>query len=374
MDRLQQLGIAPIAGLVHHGSGPRWTSLTEPSFATGLAEYAGAVAARYPWVRDWTPVNEPLTTARFSGLYGHWYPHGRDDRTFVRTLLTQCRATLLAMEAVRAVNPAARLIQTEDLGRTSSTRILRYQARVENERRWLSIDLLCGRVDRSHRLWRYLRDSGASAAELEWFQAHACPPDVLGFNHYLTSERFLDHRLDRYPAHTHGSNGRHDYADVESVRVEEATFAEPRRLLREAWQRFRLPLAITEAHLAGTPDDQVRWLVEKWQAAHSLRASGVDIRAVAVWSVFGSFDWNCLVTRIGSFYEPGIFDVRSGTPRPTPLAGMVQQLAANQEPQHPALAQPGWWRTPERVLYPRHVASPIRAEQSYPRTVAAARD
>src|SRR3954463_15166732 len=89
---MQRLGITPIAGLVHHGSGPRWTDLTQPSFAEGLAAYAGAVGRRYPWIDAYTPINEPLTTARFSGLYGHWYPHGTDDATFVRCLLVQCRA------------------------------------------------------------------------------------------------------------------------------------------------------------------------------------------------------------------------------------------------------------------------------------------
>jgi dTDP-4-dehydrorhamnose reductase len=91
LHRLRTLGIAPIVGLVHHGSGPRGTDLTDARFAARLARYARAVARRYPWVRDWTPINEPLTTARFSGLYGHWYPHGRDARTFLRCLMTETR-------------------------------------------------------------------------------------------------------------------------------------------------------------------------------------------------------------------------------------------------------------------------------------------
>ena len=69
--RLRELGIQPIAGLVHHGSGPRYTSLLDPNFPELLARHAERVAARYPWVEMFTPVNEPLTTARFSGLYGH---------------------------------------------------------------------------------------------------------------------------------------------------------------------------------------------------------------------------------------------------------------------------------------------------------------
>src|SRR5690606_40579827 len=75
-------------------------------FARKLAGYAGALAARYPWVHWYTPVNEPLTTARFSGLYGHWFPHGRDEPTFWRTLRNQCRGTVLAMRAIRRVQPA----------------------------------------------------------------------------------------------------------------------------------------------------------------------------------------------------------------------------------------------------------------------------
>jgi dTDP-4-dehydrorhamnose reductase len=199
LQRLRELEIRPIAGLVHHGSGPRHTSLLDDGFAEGLAEYAGAVATRYPWLNDYTPVNEPLTTARFSGLYGHWYPHANDGLSFARALLNECRATVLAMNAIRKVNPQARLVQTDDLGKTSSTEALVYQADFENERRWLAFDLLCGRVTREHSMWGYLRWVGIASAELEWFLRHPCPPDIIGINHYLNSERFLDERLERYP-------------------------------------------------------------------------------------------------------------------------------------------------------------------------------
>ena len=69
LPRLLQLGITPIVGLVHHGSGPMHTSLVDPRFPDKLAQYAGAVARRYPWVEYYTPVNEPLTTARFSAAW-----------------------------------------------------------------------------------------------------------------------------------------------------------------------------------------------------------------------------------------------------------------------------------------------------------------
>jgi dTDP-4-dehydrorhamnose reductase len=267
LSRLRELGVRPIVGLVHHGSGPPHTSLLDPAFPDGLARFARSVAERYPWVEDYTPVNEPLTTARFSGLYGHWYPHGRDLGSFVRALLQQCRATALAMRAVREVNPNARLVQTEDFGVTFSTDRLAYQATHENERRWLSLDLLSGRVARDHALHRYLCDAGATPEELARFVEEPCVPDVIGINHYVTSDRFLDDRLDRYPAHVHGGNDLDAYADVEAVRVVCEGWSGHRRLLVAAFQRYGRPVAITEAHLGGPRDEQLRWLMEAWRGA-----------------------------------------------------------------------------------------------------------
>jgi dTDP-4-dehydrorhamnose reductase len=351
LGRLRELNINPVVGLLHHGSGPRHTSLTDPDFPSKLSAYARAVAERYPWVEDYTPVNEPLTTARFSGLYGLWYPHGRDDRTFARALLTQLRGVVLAMREVRAVNPAARLVQTEDVGRSFSTNRLRYQAEFENERRWLTFDLLSGRVTRGHAMWDYLRWAGVDANDLEWFVENTCPPSIVGVNYYVTSERFLDERVGRYPPHTHGGNGRDAYADVEAVRVRAEGLAGARSMLSEVWERYRLPLAVTEAHMGCTRDEQMRWLAEIWSEACSLGAEGVNVLAVTAWALFGSYDWNSLVTRDAGHYEPGAFDVRAPRPRPTATAHLIRDIAHGVEHGHPTLTAPGWWRRLDRLTY-----------------------
>ncbi|GLC24322.1 family 1 glycosylhydrolase [Roseisolibacter agri] len=361
LDRLRALGVRPVVTLLHHGSGPRDTSLLDPGFPARFAAYARAAAERYPWVEEWTPINEPLTTARFSALYGVWYPHARDDRSFARAFVHQMQAIALAMRAIRAVIPHARLVQTEDLGKTHATPALRYQAAFENERRWATADLLTGRLAPRDAMWRFLVERGGiDARVLHEFRKAPCPPDLLGINHYLTSERFLDRRLRRYPAHAHGGNGTHRYADVEAVRVLAEGTEGPEALLREAWDRHHLPLAVTEVHLACTREQQLRWLDRVWHAALRLRAGGVDVRAVTAWAAFGSFDWNSLLTRDAGHYEPGLFDVRAPSPRPTALAAMVRDLATHGRCEHPALAGPGWWEAPERLIYPparRHGAS-----------------
>ena len=351
LRQLRELGLRPIVGLVHHGSGPRSTSLLDARFPALLARYAGAVAERYPWVEDWTPVNEPLTTARFSALYGHWYPHARDDLSFVRALLNQCRAVVLAMDAIRGVVPNARLVQTDDLGKTHATDALAYQADYENVRRWLTFDLLCGRVRPGHSMWEWLLRAGIEQHALEWFLERPCPPDVVGINHYLSSERFLDERVGRYPERERGGNGRHAYADVLAARVLANGAAGPYALLREAWERYRLPVAVTEAHNGCTREEQLRWLDEVWRGASDLRDEGADVRAVTVWSLLGAYDWHEMCTTRDGVYEPGAFDVRSRQPRPTALAKMARALARDGRYEHPVLASPGWWTRRERLLY-----------------------
>jgi dTDP-4-dehydrorhamnose reductase len=124
-------------------------------------------------------------------------------------------------------------------------------------------------------------------------------------------------------------------------------------VLRAAWKRYRLPVAITELHLGCTREEQMRWLLEAWTAAHAVRAEGADVRAVTVWALLGSYDWNSLLTRDAGHYEPGAFDVRAPEPRPTALAGMMAELAAGRDATHPVLDTPGWWRRPERYGYRR---------------------
>lgn len=351
LNQLRELKIKPVVGLVHHGGGPRSTSLVDAEFAPGLARWAGLVAQRYPWIHAYTPVNEPVTTARFSTLYGFWFPHARDDRAFARAMVNQCRATVLSMREIRRFNPDALLIQNDDIGEVYSTPAMEYQAKFENARRWLSFDLLCGRVVAGHTMHHYLRWYGISDEELDWFAANPCPPDVIGLDHYVTSNRFLDEHVEAYPRQARGSNGQHEYVDVEAVRVDLPRLASVRDLLRETWQRYQKPVAITEAHLGCTREEQMRWLQEVWQNAQQARREGIPVQAVTAWSLLGSHDCDSMLTREGSHYEPGAFDTRAPSPRETALASMTRALGRGEKFSHPVLAQPGWWRREGRVLF-----------------------
>ena len=362
LNNIREKNIDVIAGLVHHGSGPAFTDLTDPEFPYLLADYAGKVAEQFPWINFYTPVNEPLTTARFSGLYGLWYPHHTNDRSFVQILLNELKGVVLSMNAIRKINPHARLIQTEDLGKTYSTPRLRYQASFENQRRWLTFDLLCGKVIRTHPLWQYFLDQNIPEEDLEFFIENPCVPDVFGFNHYLTSERFLDDRLHLYPVHTHGSNGIDKYADVEAVRVEVKEETGIEVLLKEAWVRYQQPLAVTEVHLHCHREEQLRWFKHVWEAASNLRSENIPIIAITAWAMLGSYGWNRLLTEPKGEYEPGVFDLRGGYLRPTALAGFIQETASFRHSYHHLSNGNGWWQRSIRLIYEPNY-------QSFQRTV-----
>jgi dTDP-4-dehydrorhamnose reductase len=368
LRRLRELGIRPILGLLHHGSGPAHTSLVDPVFPAAFARYAAAVARRYPDVLDWTPLNEPLTTARFSCLYGTWYPHARDTGQFWRAVVTQAEATIAAMVAIREVIPGARLVQTDDLGRTLAEPEVSQVADYYNDRRWLFWDLITGRVRPDHPLWWEGEEAGL-ADRLRALADTPCPPAIIGVNHYPTSDRFLRARRGDWDITLDAP-----FEDLAAVRVAEATPPGVAGALREAWERYRLPVAVTECHLGCTREEQLRWVRRTWDAAERLRREGVDVRAVTAWALMGNQDWVNLLTLDSGHYESGAFDARGERVRPTAVARLLAALPrAATRPQlvrpgaRPAapladprrfghlqtIAQePGWWEREMRCMDP----------------------
>jgi dTDP-4-dehydrorhamnose reductase len=166
-------------------------------------------------------------------------------------------------------------------------------------------------ADEGHPLWRWLTvRAGVPAPVLADLAERPSPPDLLGVHHYPPSDRFLDERMERYPAWSHGGNAERRYADVELIRV----LGDERNGLREAVletsERYAAPIAMTEVHIGGTRTDQLAWWWSAVRAADELRARGHDVRAVTAWAAFGSFDWPSLLTRADGWYEPGLFDAR----------------------------------------------------------------
>jgi dTDP-4-dehydrorhamnose reductase len=338
LDALRARGIDPIVTLLHHGSGPRFTDLLDPAFPLWFAEYAEATATAFPWVRRWTPINEPLTTARFATLYGVWYPNMRDDRAFGRAMVNQTLAQQAAMRRIRRVIPDAEFVLTDDLQRFTAgdEGVAEYVAFLR-ERVYLSAELVAGRVDDDHPLAAFLIGRcGVNALELGIMTRDACVPDLVAFNHYPHSERYVFSQAEAA-------------GDVPAVYVMGEASPAIGPLLRAAAERLRLPLAVGEVHVHASAPERVRWLAQQAADVVAARDDGVDIRALGAWAAFGMVDWHSLLRETAGVAEDGVYTFAGavGTPEPTLVADAIRELAATGRIDDRGVR--GWWERDDRA-------------------------
>ena len=209
----------------------------------------------------------------------------------------------------------------------------RYQARHENERRWLSLDLLDGRVDAKHewhsrllrrrhrrrrdRAVRRRRGAAGHARHQPLSDQRALPRPP----HPSISLAAAGRERPRHLCRRRGGTG-------EAARGRKP---ELRRACAKPGIATGMPIAITEVHHGCHRDEQLRWFAEVWETATQLRAEGMDLRAVTLWSMFGNVDWRFLLTQRNGFYDTGAFDARSGTPRPTVIAQAAKAYAQGRD-------------------------------------------
>ncbi len=340
LNGLAERGVEPIVTLLHHGSGPAYTGLLDPAFPRLFAEYAQATARRFPWVTRWTPINEPLTTARFSTLYGAWYPNGVfDDAAFGRAIVNQALAIAAASERIREIIPQASCMLTEDLQSFTAAdeRVEAYVAH-KRERMYLSGELLQGRVVDGHPMHRYLTERcGIAAGELARLARRPQPPDVMGWNYYPYSERWVE------------SSGDGGYRNVGMVEVAPERL-DLRRLLAGAHARLGLPCALAEVHVRGDERERARWMLQRWEDVRAVRADGVPVVAFGAWAAFGMVDWESLLRRADGAREDGIYTYAgpTGQPLPTLVSEVVSGLAAGRSVALPA--ELGWWENIRAVV------------------------
>ncbi|MFL5688870.1 MAG: family 1 glycosylhydrolase, partial [Chloroflexota bacterium] len=76
---LRERGIEPIADLLHFAVPDRLHGIGDPAMPAAFLTYAAAFADRYPWIRQYTPVNEPYITSLLSAKKGWWNEQRKSD-------------------------------------------------------------------------------------------------------------------------------------------------------------------------------------------------------------------------------------------------------------------------------------------------------
>jgi beta-glucosidase/6-phospho-beta-glucosidase/beta-galactosidase len=269
---MRRRGLEPIADLMHFGVPDDLSGIGDPRLPDRYRAYAAAFADRYPWVRWYTPVNEPFITAWFSARVGWWNERETSDRAFVRALDNVVTCAIAGMAEIRARRSDAVFLQSDACERfTASAPDAEARARHRQEVGFLAFDLTYGReLEPTTRRW--LLRSGMTPERLAWFDRHGSRDGcIVGLDYYEGNERTVSPRGREGPARRAG-------------------FA---ATARPFFERYGLPVMMAETN--NTADRAVAWLEETWADTELLRAEGNDIVGYCWYGLTDMVDWDtCL--------------------------------------------------------------------------------
>jgi beta-glucosidase/6-phospho-beta-glucosidase/beta-galactosidase len=276
MESLQAEGLEPILDLLHFGLPDDIAGVGDPRLVPRYENYVAAVVERYPWVRYYTPVNEPFVTAWFSAKEGHWNERRRDDASFVAALDNILHCVVRGMELISERRPDAIFIQSDACDSyTTTDPAAEEHARLLTERSWVGYDLTYGR-EPTQRVLDWLCSNGMTRQRLDWFTAHGTSERcIIGHDYYQGNERVVDGagRIQQAGAHRRGFKA----------------------LALDFYARYRMPLMLTETNMAGT--HAPGWLAEVWNDAIDLKDRHLPIRGFCWYGFVDHVDWDTALTR-----------------------------------------------------------------------------
>jgi len=286
MDRFGELRVRPIVDLLHYGT-PLWLEreFAHPDYPQHVAEYATRVAERYAGhVSDYTPVNEPMIHALFSGEYAYWPPYLSGADGLVRMVERLARGFVLTQAGIRDVLGDSAVFVHVDAGFRYAGDVdapeHREHARRLHAQTHLVEDLVTGRVDSSHELTGFLTAHGFTDDDLAWFATAQAHPDVMGVNYYPR------HSTELFEAGVHHGGG---FGDPRPTRDDGVGGLE--EVLRRAAERYGAPVMLTETCVTGTVAERLDWLDASVAAIYRMRAAGLDVVGYTWWPVFDMYEW-----------------------------------------------------------------------------------
>jgi len=291
MEELRDRGPEPIVDLCHFGV-PSWLgNLQNPDIADALAEYAGAFAERYPWVRFYTPVNEMYVCARMSALDGLWNEQLRDEGAYVRAAWNLAHATIRMSDAILKRRPDAVFINSESsefYQPCCPDEHVQDVARQANERRFLPLDLIYAH-ELSPRMRKLLRGQGIADKDIEALARRSVPKrSILGIDYYEWNERLIDRQ-----------------GKAEALGELFGWYV----IASQYWNRYKRTMMHTETNKTDA-EGAPRWLWRQWHNVQLLAKDGVPLVGFTWYSLTDQIDWSIAMSEaIGIVYPVGLFDL-----------------------------------------------------------------
>lgn len=289
-NEMKELGIVPLVDLCHFGV-PDWIgNFQNADWPHYFAEYAGAFAARYPYLQFYTPINEIFIAAMFSGQYGWWNECKNDEQSFVTALKNLCKANVLASHELLKVQPETFFIQSESSEYFHAENPeCQPECDFLNQKRFLSLDLTYGHsVDVN--TYKYLMANGMTDKEYMWFHENQIREKshcIMGNDYYITNEHMV-----------HGDGSTSPAGEIFGYYV----------ITHQYFRRYRMPVMHTETNI--TEPFTVHWLRKQWANLYRLKQDGVPIVGFTWYSLIDQVDWDsALRNDDGIVNSLGLYDL-----------------------------------------------------------------
>ena len=269
MAALRDRPIEPIVDLLHFAVPDDLAGIGDPRLVERFTAYVRAFVERYPWVRWYTPVNEPFITALFSAKHGWWNERTRTNRAFVAALSNTAMCAVDGSRIIRDARPDAVFLQSDacEVFRPADPTAIAMATHL-TERSRLGFDLTYGH-EVSARMRAWLLRFGMTAERLDWFAEHGTTDGaIVGLDYYHGNERVVT------------AGGRELTGVREGFDV----------LARTYHERYGVPVMLAETNR--TAELAVPWLTDVWNETVALADSGVPVAGFCWYSLTDQVDWD----------------------------------------------------------------------------------
>ena len=303
MSEMKRLKITPILDLLHFGL-PEWLgNFQNPELPVHFANYAKAVAKRYPWVRYYTPVNEIYVTAKMSAKDGAWNEQLKSDKAFVTAMKHLVAASILATHSIAQLRPDVIIIQSETAEFIHEAKADQSpEVKLMNKQRLISLDLLYAyRPDAD--VYNYLMDNGMTREEYDWFMKGEPPGyQVMGNDYYGRNEKIIK--------------------PDNSIAIAEDVMGWY-QITKTYYDRYKKPVMHTETNTFDA-EQAPTWLWKQWINILRMRADGVPVLGFTWYSLIDQIDWDTgLAKKNNTVNACGLYDLNR---KPRPVAAEYKML------------------------------------------------
>ncbi len=306
---LQHRGFTPIVDLLHHCSYPRWLvgGFGDPRFHDAYLRFCEAFAIRYPWVPEYTLLNEPFTTLLLTGHEGVWPPYGRGMDSFVELCRNVIPALAQAMQMYRDLLPSALHVYVEPCEGHSASHVNGEGfAALANDRRFFVLDLLLGHdLDPDRPFFRRVIETGGE----KLLEVPSGEIDVLALDYYAHLEwSFSDECEGVTPSPTPQGLA---------------------ALVTQYWERYGLPLMLGETNIRGYATDRASWLKYTLEQCEVARAAGAPLDAYCWFPFIDSLDWDGMLANADGHIDPvGVYWLDENLERHPSVMSSAYAMAA----------------------------------------------